>query len=186
MNEEYHLEKIDKVYNKIKLYSRKKRIMGLDQNEIEKYNYLVANYLQEKLLLSDYVFQKYVFPLILYKQASIMYYEFSNRLKWKTELLVKQEQMDVVLNEYKKIEDKELLKTKLEDYYLILKENLNEYYDSLTDKRLFSEICLLLSNGMDDNFEVLKEHIDYIFEVLCIVLEYKDEGEDNEKISSKS
>jgi hypothetical protein len=184
MTEEYYLGKMDKIYSTMEKYEKKKKIMGLDKQEIIRYNKLVAEYLQLKLLLSDYIFQTYILPLALYGQASVLYHEFSGRIKWKTELLVQNDKMKVILQEYAEIDDKEAFKSRLEDYYVMLIDNFKDYYDHMEDKTAFNEICLLLSDGLDGTFDVILDYVDYIFEVLCVVLEC--EGDSDETISEES
>ena len=184
MTDEMMLDKIDKLHYRLQLYVKKMNTMGLEEIELNKYYSMLAEYIQLKLLLNDALFNNYVLPMILHDDALNYYKEIECKLKWKTELLIKQEQMDKVVEKFLSIENKEAVIKTLKKYHLILLRNLKECRNDIENHELFEEICLLLSDDQDSSFNVMIDQIDRKFEILYLVL--NSEVEQNETIKKTS
>lgn len=185
MAREQLIKKMEQIFDKLEIYNKKKKTMGLDDKELERYCRLYIEYLELKLSLWDDIYLSYILPEILYDEAEILYNEVCNTLKWDGTLLVKQTDIDKLNEEYAK-SNKVLVNKKLDKLYKLLKMNLKEYYITLdaAGKEIIHDISSLISNGDSDDLTVITDFIDYKFEVMYILLGLREDK--NGKTSKSS
>jgi hypothetical protein len=185
MAREQLIKRMEQIFDKLEIYNKKKKTMGLDDKELERYCRLYIEYLELRLSLWDDIYLSYILPEILYDEAEKLYNELCITLKWDGTLLVKQEDIDKINAEYAK-SNKVLVNKKLDKLYKLLKMNLKEYYITLdaTGKDIIHDISSLMSNGDSEDLIVIEDFIDYKFEVMYILLGLK--GDKNGKTSKSS
>lgn len=177
LTQEQIILKMEEVSNKVEKYVKKYKIMGLDDNEMDKYYGLLAQYLKLKMALEDVVFDNNILSCIIYGKAHSLCNELSKKIKWNSELLFDINQMEIVRHAYNNLSNKIGIRRKIEEYYSSLKENLIKNYEDSNNKELFNEVSHLLTDGKSQDFEVLLGHLDYKFEALYIALEGDEENE---------
>lgn len=170
MTKEQIMSKMDKIYTKLELYVKKNEMMGLEKEEEKKYYMLFADYLKLKLRLGDKVFDQYVLPALIYGDAAKLKLDMLKQIKWTTELMIDEEQMEPVIKQYSKIKDKTDINNNIENYYVELMMNLETYLTNKDNEQLIKEISKLLTDGQDNDSDVLRDHMDYKFEVLYMIL----------------
>jgi len=185
MAREQLIKRMEQVFDKLEMYNKKKKTMGLDEKELERYCKLYIEYLELKLSLWDDIYLSYILPEILYDEAEKIYNELCIALKWDGTLLVNQNDINKVLAEYEK-SNKVLVNKKLDKLYKLLKMNLKEYYVTLdkAGKEVINDICSLISNGDSTDIVVIEDFIDYKFDVMYILLGIKEDK--NGKTSKSS
>jgi len=176
MAREQLIKKMEQVFDKLEMYNKKKKTMGLDEKELERYCGLYIEYLELKLSLWDDIFLSYILPEILYEEAEKLYNEISTALKWDGSLLVHQSDIDEVVSEYQK-SNKVLVNKKLEKLYKLLKKNLENYYVTLNAdaKEVLHDISNLISNGDSNDISVISDFLEYKFDVMYIILGIKED-----------
>jgi hypothetical protein len=176
MAREQLVKRMEQVYDKLEMYNKKKKAMGLDDKELERYCKLYIEYLELKLSLWDDIFMSYILPQILYGEAEKLYIEICKTLKWNGTLLVSQTEINIVIAEYNK-NNKILVNKKLDKLYKLLKSNLEYYYLTLDndEKDVLKDISSLISNGDSNNINVIIDFLDYKFEVIYILLGLKED-----------
>lgn len=186
MLREQLIKKMEHVFDKLEMYNKKKKAMGLDEKELERYCQLYIEYLELKLSLWDDIFLSYILPEILHGESEKLYNEITTILKWDGSLLVQQKDIDILINEYNK-SNKTLVNKKLKKLYNLLKENLKNYYLVLDKegKEILHDISNLISNGDSSDINIIHDFIDYKFETLELLLGIKEGPNGKTQKSSK-
>lgn len=164
------MSRMDKLYSRLELYVKKRETMGLEEDEENKYHTLFGEYLKLKLRLGDKVFDQYVLPSLIYGDAAKLNIDMLRDIKWNTELMIDDEQMEPVIKQYTLLEDKKAINDKIDDYYVELMTNLDTYLANKDNAPLIKEISKILTEGQEDDNDVLRDHMDYKFEVIYMIL----------------
>lgn len=179
MTKEQIMLKMEKLYSRIELYVKKSKTMGLDKAEEDKYYSLFGEYIQLKLRLADIVFDQCILSALTYGDAAKLQSEMFKTIKWSTELMIEDEQMEPVIQEYTNLKNKKDINNKIEAYYVELMTNLEKYMDDRKNYDMIREVGKIISDEREeDPKESLRSHVDYKFEVLYMILA---EGECDEE-----
>jgi regulator of sigma D len=175
MHRDQILKNMDKVYYKLEIYDRKKKQMGLDKNENERFCNLLVDYLELKMRLCDNIFNEYILNEIIDDKCDDILESLSENINWSGELLISQSEMDAVKNQYLYLTNNLLVIQNIVNLYEILNRNLLKFYNDTNDKSGFEEISELLSNDKSSNFSIITDFLKFKFTTLFLVLELDKE-----------
>ena len=170
MNKEQLLCNLKKVEDKILLLSKKYKQMGLDDNELTEYYSLLANNLQIKLRLADICFDEFILsPISKGKMAELKTKMYST-IGWDSSLLIFEEKMESIIEKYCKLNDKKSFNNLIEEYYVEILANFEDFYSDIHNKSYIENVAKLIDNDCTDYKETLITHIDSKFETLYLLL----------------
>lgn len=176
------IKEYEKVYKKIDLLNKKRKLMGLDKNESEKLCKLSAQYIQLRVKLYDEMFEDMVFMYLIHDEAERLSKRIYNKCNWNIELLIYEEEINKVEESYNKCNNKKELIDDIYSLYIELIKNLDDYLIEI-DKECIDEIVYILGHEGEIAKETFKTYIDYRFEVLYMILDIWEEIDEKVKES---
>jgi hypothetical protein len=179
MNNDYIINRLERISKSMNIYNKKNEKMGFDRAEIVKYYDLLAEYLKLRLTLCDNVFNDYIMPYLIDSEKSEKAYQrVVKDIGWECKLLIERSDVDEILEKYRNHEDKEKVRDGIDELYCLLSEKLEQAELDKRYKDLFGEVSMLFSDGNTDSFGMIRNHLDYKFDLLYQSLE--SEGEKSE------
>lgn len=176
MNKEQLLNKLKKNEDKINLFSKKLKRMGLDDNELTDYYTLLAINLQLKLSIADICFNEFILVPIskgkMLELKNIMY----NTIGWDSSLLIFEKNMENIVKKYCALDNKKEFNNLIEEYYVEILANFEDLYSDIHNKSYIENVAKLIDKDNEDYKDVLITHIDTKFETLYLLLA---EGEED-------
>lgn len=176
---------LESLAKRINVLVRKLDVMGLQPDEQKEYYESVGKYSSMRLILADRIFDKELLPIIRTDDA----YDLSNLLRsqigWDTSLLMDDGDIDKVSYLYENHGDKALINKTINNYFIILTDNLMELFDDIeekTDEDMKESILNMgkLLNVYDKDISLFKakklihDHLLYKFETIYMILEEVD------------